>query len=37
MPTTDPAIPFFGYKSLVSIDWRFRLIRKWKTTDVASR
>uniref|UniRef100_UPI000495D0AD IS5/IS1182 family transposase n=1 Tax=Kozakia baliensis TaxID=153496 RepID=UPI000495D0AD len=33
MPATDLAIPFFGYKSHISIDRKFRLIRKWKTTD----
>ncbi len=32
----DLAIPFFGYKSYVSIDRKFRLIRKWKTTDAAA-
>ncbi|WP_042062668.1 IS5 family transposase, partial [Acidomonas methanolica] len=36
MPSTDLAIPFFGYKSHVSIDRKFRLIRKWKTTDAAA-
>ncbi|MCP1203675.1 IS5 family transposase [Acetobacter oryzoeni] len=35
LPATDLAIPFFGYKSHVSIDRKFRLIRKWKTTDAA--
>ena len=35
IPATDLAIPFFGYKSHVSIDRKFRLIRKWKTTDAA--
>lgn len=34
IPSTDIAIPFFGYKSHVSIDRKFRLIRKWKATDV---
>ncbi|MBB3884991.1 IS5 family transposase [Acetobacter oeni] len=36
IPSTDLAIPFFGYKSHVSIDRKFRLIRKWKTTDAAA-
>ncbi|ARW47206.1 hypothetical protein S1001342_00851 [Acetobacter pasteurianus subsp. pasteurianus] len=36
LPATDLAIPFFGYKSHVSIDRKFRLIRKWKTTDAAA-
>ena len=35
-PTTDLAIPFFGYKSHVSIDRKFRFIRKWKTTHAAA-
>jgi len=37
-PATDLAIPFFGYKSHVSIDRKFRLIRKWKAkaTDAAA-
>ncbi|GBR00837.1 IS5 family transposase [Acetobacter oeni] len=35
-PATDLAIPFFGYKSHISIDRKFRLIRKWKTTDAAA-
>ena len=34
MPSSDLAIPFFGYKSHISIDRKFRFIRKWKTTDV---
>ncbi|OAZ74575.1 hypothetical protein SRCM100623_00612 [Acetobacter pasteurianus] len=33
---TDIAIPFFGYKSHISIDWKFRLIWKWKATDTAA-
>ncbi|GBR54744.1 hypothetical protein GCM10007872_31130 [Gluconobacter sphaericus NBRC 12467] len=33
MPSSDLAIPFFGYKSHVSIDRKFRFIRKWKKTD----
>lgn len=36
MPATDIAIPFFGYQSNFSIDRKFRLIRKWKTIDVAA-
>ena len=36
MPATDLAIPFFGYKSHISIDRKFQLIRKWKTTDAAA-
>jgi len=36
MPATDLAIPFFSYKSHISIDRKFRLIRKWKTTDAAA-
>ena len=35
IPSTDLAIPFFGYKSHISIDRKFRLIRKWKTTNAA--
>ena len=36
IPSTDLAIPFFGYKSHVSIDRKYRFIRKWKTTDAAA-
>jgi hypothetical protein len=36
MPVTDLAIPFFGYKSHASIDWKFRFIRQWKTTGAAA-
>ncbi len=36
IPSTDLAIPFFGYKSHISIDRKFRLIRKWKATDAAA-
>ncbi|MCP1244125.1 IS5 family transposase [Acetobacter lambici] len=36
IPSTDLAIPFFGYKSHISIDRKFRLIRKWKTTDATT-
>ncbi len=36
IPSTDLAIPFFGYKSHISINRKFRLIRKWKTDAAAS-
>ncbi|KXV23735.1 transposase, partial [Gluconobacter oxydans] len=36
IPATDLAIPFFGHKSHVSVDRKFRFIRKWKTTDAAA-
>ncbi|OAJ66207.1 transposase [Gluconobacter cerinus] len=36
IPSTDLAIPFFGCKSHISIDRKFRLIRKWKATDAAA-
>lgn len=36
IPSMDLAIPFFGYKSHISIDRKFRLIRKWKTTHAAA-
>ncbi|WP_264779059.1 IS5 family transposase [Gluconobacter sphaericus] len=36
MPSSDLAIPFFGYKSHVSIDRKFRFIGKWKTTNAAA-
>ncbi len=36
MPSTDLAIPFFGYKSHISIDRKFRFIQKWKATDAAA-
>lgn len=36
IPAMDLVIPFFGYKSPVSIDRKFRIIRKWKTTDAAA-
>ncbi|OAJ66141.1 transposase [Gluconobacter cerinus] len=36
MPSSDLAIPFFGCKSHVSIDRKYRFIRKWKTTDTAA-
>ncbi len=36
IPATDLAIPFLGYKSHISIDRKFRMIRKWKATDAAA-
>jgi hypothetical protein len=36
MPSSDLAILFFGYKSHVSINRKFRFIRKWKMTDAAT-
>jgi hypothetical protein len=36
IPSTDLVIPFFGYKSHISIDQKFMLICKWKTTDAAA-
>ncbi|MEN3177633.1 IS5 family transposase [Gluconobacter sp. OJA] len=36
MPPSDLANPFFGYKSHISIDRKFRFIRKWKTTHAAA-
>lgn len=36
MPSTDFAISFFGYKSHVSIDRKFRLLRKWKVADAVA-
>ncbi|WP_415614072.1 transposase [Lentilactobacillus hilgardii] len=36
IPATDLAIPFFGCKSHISIDRKFRFIRKWKTTPAAA-
>jgi len=36
IPATDLAIPFFGCKFHISIDRKFRFIRKWKTTDAAA-
>jgi hypothetical protein len=35
IPSTDLTIPFFGYKSHISIDRKLRLIRKWKAADAA--
>ncbi|MEZ0497299.1 IS5 family transposase [Sphingomonas sp. IW22] len=36
MPAMDLAIPAFGYKNHISIDRRFRLIRRWKATDASA-
>ena len=36
MPSSDLVIPFFGYKWHVSINRKFRFIRKWKTTHAAA-
>lgn len=36
VPATDLAIPAFGYKNHISIDRRFRLIRRWKATDASA-
>lgn len=36
VPAMDLAIPAFGYKNHISIDRRFRLIRRWKTTDASA-
>ncbi|GAN62608.1 transposase [Acetobacter indonesiensis NRIC 0313] len=36
IPATYLAILFFGYKSHISIDRKFLLIRKWKATDAAT-
>lgn len=36
VPAIDLAIPAFGYKSHISIDRRFRLIRHWKATDASA-
>lgn len=35
VPSTDFAILFFGYKSYVSIDRKFRLTRKYNAMDAA--
>lgn len=35
MPAIDLVLPFFGYKSHISIDRKFRLIRTWKATNAA--
>lgn len=37
MPTTNLVLPFSDYKSPISNDRKFRLIRKWKATDPAAR
>lgn len=36
VPAMDLAIPAFGYKNHISIDRRYRLIRRWKTTDASA-
>jgi len=36
MTSSDLAIPLFGYKSYISINRKYRLIRKWKTMHAAS-
>lgn len=36
IPWRDLAIPFFGYKSHISIDRKFQLIWKWNATDAAA-
>ena len=36
IPSSDLAISFFGYKSHIFIDRKFRLIRKWEATDAAA-
>lgn len=36
VPAVDLAIPAFGYKNHISIDRRFRLIRRWKATDASA-
>ncbi|AFW01810.1 transposase [Gluconobacter oxydans H24] len=36
LPARDLAIPFFSYKSHISIDRKSKLIRKWKTTHAAA-
>ena len=36
VPVVDRAIPAFGYKNHISIDRRFRLIRRWKATDASA-
>ncbi|GLH28144.1 hypothetical protein WSS15_07940 [Acetobacter pasteurianus] len=36
IPLTDLAIPFFNYKSHISIDRKFLLIWKWEVTDAAA-
>ncbi|MET4702238.1 hypothetical protein ABIE65_005293 [Constrictibacter sp. MBR-5] len=35
-PRADTAIPAFGYKSHISIDWRHGIIRRAKVTDAAA-
>jgi transposase, IS5 family len=34
-PRVDLAVPAFGYKNHIGIDWRHRLIRTWAATDAA--
>ncbi|WP_408871278.1 hypothetical protein [Gluconobacter cerinus] len=36
MLATDLTISFFGDKSHIVIDWKFRFIRQWKKTDAAA-
>ncbi|TNF04470.1 MAG: IS5 family transposase, partial [Sphingomonadales bacterium] len=36
VPAMDLAIPAFGYKNHISIDRRYRLIRRWKTADASA-
>jgi len=36
VPAVDLAIPAFGYKNHISMDRRFRLIRRWKVTDASA-
>jgi len=36
IPATDLAVSFFGYKSHISIDRKFPLVRKWKATDAGA-
>ena len=36
VPAMDLAIPAFGYKNHISIDRRYRLIRRWKATDASA-
>jgi hypothetical protein len=35
MPSADLLIPFFGYKSHVPVNWKFRLPQKWKASGVS--
>lgn len=36
VPAMDLAIPAFGYKNHISIDRRYRLIRRWKATEASA-